>query len=170
MIVLGNDKGGTGKSTLAIHLAIAVLDAGYRVATIDMDTRQRTLTHFIESRRQFASDPSGELPCPQHAAASPDNALQDGLSQGDAYRWLVATLADIEETADVVIIDTSGNDARSGRIAHGLADTLVTPTGDSFIDLDALGRVDVPGLSRIAGSSYARQVYEAHRQRRQSMG
>ena len=51
VIVLGNEKGGTGKSTLSIHITIALLKAGCRVASIDLDVRQRTLTRFLENRR-----------------------------------------------------------------------------------------------------------------------
>ena len=56
VIVVGNEKGGSGKSTLSIHLAIAYLYAGYKVATIDLDGRQGTLTHYIENSIRYAND------------------------------------------------------------------------------------------------------------------
>ena len=54
VIVVANEKGGTGKSTLSIHITVALLKAGYRVASIDLDTRQRTLTRFLENRQSWA--------------------------------------------------------------------------------------------------------------------
>ena len=41
VVVLGNEKGGSGKSTTAFHIAVALLKAGQRVATIDLDCRQK---------------------------------------------------------------------------------------------------------------------------------
>ena len=54
VIVIGNEKGGTGKSTVSMHLAIALLNMGQRVATIDLDSRQKSLTHYVENRRAWA--------------------------------------------------------------------------------------------------------------------
>ena len=47
VVVVGNEKGGSGKSTTAIHVAIALLKAGQKVATIDLDSRQKSLTHYV---------------------------------------------------------------------------------------------------------------------------
>ena len=54
VVVLGNEKGGSGKSTTALHIAVALLKAGQRVATIDLDSRQKSFTHYIENRRAWA--------------------------------------------------------------------------------------------------------------------
>jgi len=66
VIVLGNEKGGTGKSTLSIHITIALLKAGYRVASIDLDVRQRTLTRFLENRRSWAQTAPWPVELPLH--------------------------------------------------------------------------------------------------------
>jgi chromosome partitioning protein len=42
VIVVANEKSGSGKSTVAMHVAIALMKAGQRVATIDLDTRQKS--------------------------------------------------------------------------------------------------------------------------------
>src|SRR5438552_13365682 len=55
VIVLGNEKGGAGKSTTAMHIAVALMSLGQRVATIDLDSRQKSLTHYIENRRHWAA-------------------------------------------------------------------------------------------------------------------
>ena len=56
VIVVGNEKGGAGKSTLSIHLSVALLKAGYKVACIDLDTRQQTLTRFFENRKSWSAN------------------------------------------------------------------------------------------------------------------
>ena len=49
-IVFANEKGGTGKSTTAVHTAIALAASGHRVAALDLDGRQRTMTRYLENR------------------------------------------------------------------------------------------------------------------------
>ena len=49
-IVFANEKGGTGKSTTAVHTAIALAASGHRVAALDLDSRQRTMTRYLENR------------------------------------------------------------------------------------------------------------------------
>src|ERR1700681_2804427 len=66
VIVLGNEKGGSGKSTTAMHVAVALLQAGQRVATIDLDSRQKSSTHYIENRRDWAARSGVKLDVPLH--------------------------------------------------------------------------------------------------------
>src|SRR5580704_12617755 len=66
VIVLGNEKGGSGKSTTAMHVAVALLRAGQRVATIDLDSRQKSFTHYIENRRDWADRTGIKLDVPKH--------------------------------------------------------------------------------------------------------
>ena len=66
VVVLGNEKGGSGKSTTALHIAVALLKAGQRVATIDLDSRQQSFTHYIENRRAWAARACINLEMPTH--------------------------------------------------------------------------------------------------------
>src|SRR6202011_3253062 len=66
VIVLGNEKGGSGKSTTAMHIAVALLKAGQRVATIDLDSRQQTLTHYVENRPRRAARGARGVEAPAH--------------------------------------------------------------------------------------------------------
>src|SRR5215831_929782 len=66
VVVVGNEKGGSGKSTTAMHVALALLKAGQRVATIDLDSRQSSFTHYIENRRAWARRAKLELELPEH--------------------------------------------------------------------------------------------------------
>src|SRR3546814_6757451 len=50
VIVVGSEKGGTGKSTTAIHLTVGLMKLGFRVGTIDLDARQGTFTAFWRNR------------------------------------------------------------------------------------------------------------------------
>jgi chromosome partitioning protein len=56
IVVLGNEKGGSGKSTTAMHLAVALLRQGKRVGTIDLDARQGTFSRLIENRESFSAE------------------------------------------------------------------------------------------------------------------
>ena len=76
VIVVGNEKGGSGKSTVAMHIAIALLKSGQGVATIDLDIRQRSFTRYIENRRMWAEHVSRDLGIPERVRAflkRPDN-------------------------------------------------------------------------------------------------
>jgi cellulose biosynthesis protein BcsQ len=53
VVVIGNQKGGSGKSTFAMHIIIALLKAGKRVASFDLDLNQLTLTRYLGNRRQW---------------------------------------------------------------------------------------------------------------------
>src|SRR5258708_35173331 len=66
VIVLGNETGGSGRSTTAMHIAVGLLKAGQRVATIDLDSRQKTFTHYIENRREHARRAGLDLEIPDH--------------------------------------------------------------------------------------------------------
>src|SRR5438874_12272201 len=66
VIVLGNEKGGSGKSTTALHVAVALLQAGQRVATIDLDCRQQSFTRYITNRSAWARRTGLKLELPTH--------------------------------------------------------------------------------------------------------
>lgn len=148
VIVIGNEKGGTGKSTVAMHLAVSLLRAGCAVGTMDLDAGQGTFTRYIENRRRFAQ--AAPLPLPTHKAVMPE--------AGEA--GLMAAFAELAAGSDFVVIDTPGADTELSRAGHALADTLVTPLNDSLIDLDVLAAVN-PDTMRITGPSrYAAMVWD----------
>ena len=155
MLVIGNEKGGSGKSTTAMHIAVALLGDGARVATIDLDARQGTLSRYIENRAAYAKRKGVELPMPLHAAvpASGDRGRREGALRGGARAG--GRLGAISS-----IIDTPGSDTHLSRLAHTWADTLLTPLNDSFIDLDLLARVDPDTLKIVRPSIYAEAVWK----------
>ena len=160
VIVIGNAKGGSGKSTTAMHLAVALMGLGRAVASVDLDPRQGSLTRYIENRRAFADRRRVELPIPEHTA------LEQGTAREEEER-LDALIERLGPAMDVIVIDTPGSDSALSRVGHTWADTLVTPLNDSFLDLDVLARVDGETL-RIAGpSQYAEMIWEQKKKRAQ---
>ena len=67
VIVVGNEKGGAGKSTIAIHTATALLHADASVAVLDLDLRQQSTAHFFAHRRAWldANDAVAPMPVDQ---------------------------------------------------------------------------------------------------------
>ena len=165
VIVVGNEKGGSGKSTVAMHIAIALIKSGQAVATIDLDTRQKSFTHHIENRRAWARHVGRDLGMPQHFCFEQlDHPSAEEEAAG--CRALEKTVETLAGRYGVVIIDTPGHDDYLSRVAHAMADTLITPLNDSFVDLDVLGSVD-PENFRVTGTShYAEMVEEARGRRR----
>ena len=166
VIVLGNEKGGSGKSTTAMHVAVALLQAGQRVATIDLDSRQRSFTHYIENRRDWAKRARVELDVPAHYCVARGVGLRLEDIEAEEFSAFAQAVGEVENTHDFVVIDTPGSDSYLMRLAHSMADTLITPLNDSFLDFDVLGTVDPTTFEVTGVSHYAEMVREARRQRR----
>ena len=166
VVVLGNEKGGSGKSTTALHVAVALLKAGQRVATIDLDSRQQSFTHYIDNLRAWAgwARVSCEMPTHYCIARAEGNSLEANETQ--EFANFSAAISAIEHSHDVVVIDTPGSDTYLMRLAHSMADTLVTPLNDSFLDFDVLATLDPTDFTVTGESHYAEMVREARRQRR----
>ncbi|MDP3895856.1 MAG: division plane positioning ATPase MipZ [Mesorhizobium sp.] len=168
VIVVGNEKGGSGKSTTAMHVAVALLRSGYSVATVDLDGRQLSLTRYVENRKRWARTARVALAMPEHFHVPPSKRDTISDAESEEFRKLTEGLGDIENRHDFVVIDTPGSDTFLNRLAHRIADTLITPMNDSFIDFDVLGRIDPVSLEIIDVSQYASGVRDARRERRQT--
>lgn len=155
VIVLANEKGGTGKSTVAVHLAVALAAEGKRVRLLDLDQRQRTSARYIENRMAHARRHGLSLAMPEaavvEAGADPAAAVAEG-------------------GADILVFDTPGRDSEEGRRALALADTLVTPINDSFVDFDLIGRVNPETFRVERPSFYAETVWKARQARARADG
>jgi len=164
VIVVGNEKGGAGKSTLAIHIACGLLHAGRRVAIIDLDLRQRSMAKFFANRAAWMAGNNQVLPMP----VEPDMGDGKALAKADETEQLArfkAAMAQARAEADVILIDTPGGDTLLSRTAHGLADQIVTPMNDSFVDFDLLGQIDPVTLDLLKPSIYSESVWEARKHR-----
>jgi chromosome partitioning protein len=170
VVVLGNEKGGSGKSTVALHVAVALLKAGQRVATIDLDGRQQSFTRYINNRSAFARRAGLDLELPVHRCIMGGESLQILDNESSELLQFADAVSAMERAFDFIVIDTPGSDTYLMRLAHAMADTLVTPINDSLLDFDVLGTVDAETQSVAGESHYAEMVRDARRQRRQLDG
>ena len=153
-IIFANEKGGTGKSTTAVHVAIALAHQGARVAALDLDPRQRTMTRYLENRAETARRRGIALPMARFA-----------VFEGDSLEALDAASAELCTDADFLVVDTPGRDDPFARHVATGADTLVTPLNDSFVDFDLIGQVDAETFKVRRLSFYAELIWEARKKR-----
>jgi len=170
IITVGNEKGGSGKSTTSLHLAVYLLHQGYRVATIDVDSRQQTLTRYVRNRRANVEASGRDIPMPKHVhlpTAWGDSIRENQQAELDIFNRAIGGL---RGEVDYVVIDTPGFDGNLARLAHGAADTLITPINDSMIDLDVLAKIDAASGEPIETSPYSRNVQKARAERQAQTG
>jgi chromosome partitioning protein len=153
-IVFANEKGGTGKSTTAVHVGVALAYLGARVTMLDLDPRQRTSFRYMENRVRTMELRSMTLPTPACEVFT-----------GDSVENLLETMARLEADCDYLIIDNPGRDDPFARAAVENADTLVTPLNDSFVDFDLIGQVDGETFKVRKLSFFAELVWEARMRR-----
>lgn len=159
VVVLGNEKGGSGKSTTAMHLFVALARQGFRVGAMDLDLRQQSFFRYLENRRAYAERRGAPLLMPEQATLAPSDAALRSEAEAEDRAALRATVAALRERCDFVIIDCPGSHSVFSQEAHAEADTLITPLNDSLIDFDLLARVD-PATGKIRGPSiYAEMVW-----------
>lgn len=164
IIVVGNEKGGTGKSTVAMHLIVAFLNLGKCVSSVDLDGTQGTLTHYIENRVSFAKMQGLSLSIPEHFVMKiePETPRKD---IDDAIDALNEELDRMQKNSDIVIVDTAGAPSLLSFAAHTRADILLTPLNDSLADLDVLAKIDLNSLTVKSPGRYAQLVWKARQQR-----
>jgi chromosome partitioning protein len=163
IIVVGNEKGGSGKSTTSMHVATALLRLGKRVGALDLDLRQRSFGRYLENRRAFVARSGHNLPMPEYVdlSSSQKTDTQDG-------ERLSAAMEHLDSATDFIVIDCPGSHTRLSQVAHSLADTLITPMNDSFIDFDLLARIDAE-TGKVKGPSiYSEMVWGARQLRAQA--
>ena len=158
-IVFANEKGGTGKSTTAVHTAIALAAAGRKVAALDLDTRQRTMTRYLENRTATVERLGKALP----------QARFEVLEQADES-GLAAAIERLSDEAEVIVVDTPGRDDPLARAVILKAETLVTPMNDSFVDLDLIGQVHPENYKITKPSFYAELIWNSRTQRAKVTG
>ncbi len=154
IILFANEKGGTGKSTCAVHFAVALAAQGWSVAGLDTDSRQRTFHRYLENRQATARRRGIDLPTPRFA-----------VFDGDSIARLDRHLDELTQGSDYVIIDTPGRDDRFTRLLAARADTLVTPMNDSFIDFDLIGTVNPESFKVERPSFYSELIWETRKAR-----
>ena len=161
VIVVANQKGGSGKTTVAVNVAVGLIRAGMSVAVIDADSKQESLTHYIENRAAWARLRGVDLPIP-----TPERLTQVSLQDADSS--FATELDELSARYQAIVIDTPGYDDAASRVIHAKADVLVTPLNDSFVDLDVLARLHPETLAVAEVGKYAKMVQELRKHRRTS--
>jgi len=164
VIVVGNEKGGTGKSTTAMHLAVALMRFGFDVGTLDLDSRQASLTRYLDNRARYAEERGKALVMPRHRTVERSQAATRVEAESEERARLNGSLREFA-ACNFVVIDTPGSDSGLSRMAHEHADTLITPINDSFLDIDVLAQIDRRRREVLAPSIYSQMVWEQNNRR-----
>lgn len=161
VIVFGNEKGGSGKSTSAMHVAIALLKMKQRVATIDLDTRQQSLTRYIENREAWINANRVKLRSPTAFTIQKSTKDSRKRAQADDAGSFDELLNGLRSAYDFIVVDSPGSDTHLSRHAHRHAHTIVTPLNDSFVDFDLLGKFDPDTNEIVQPSLYSEMVWDS---------
>ena len=153
IVVIGNEKGGTGKSTLAMHLAVKLLMENFKVAVIDLDGRQGSLSKYVTNRRNFCAQHKIHLPVPAHYVFEPVVKEHNKTEIEDLIK-------DLAIHFDAIIIDTPGTRNYLFELAHKFPHTLVTPISDSLVDLSAIADINPATGEILTSGHYAEFVWE----------
>ena len=168
IIVVGNEKGGSGKSTTTMHVATALARMGHRVGGLDLDLRQKTFGQYLGNRFRFAAERDTTLLSPHYMELPEvaEDSLQPGQSLMD--QRLSNAVETLEKNNDFIIIDCPGSHTRLSQLAHAMANTLITPLNDSFVDFDLLAKVESDGTTIKGPSVYSEMVWSARQLRAQA--
>ncbi|PKU24765.1 division plane positioning ATPase MipZ [Telmatospirillum siberiense] len=165
VVVVGNEKGGSGKTTIAVHLAIGLSRLGIPVGSVDLDSHQQSLTRYLSNRRMWCEEHSVHLDMPEHRLIEPSSQDSRSAARRHDLQMLNDVLAALAETCRVVIVDCPAGDGFLSRAAHERADVLVTPLNDSFVDLDPLLQFRPGSFEPLALGGYARMLWEVREER-----
>ncbi len=169
VIVVGNQKGGAGKSTVAMHIVVALMRMGRRTGVLDLDLRQRSLTRYIENRGRWIAAKGAKLACPQMLDLCESRQRSIDMAEAEEEAAFRAALRRLSETCDFIVVDSPGGDSFMSRLAHSCADTLVTPLNDSFVDFDLLGDIDANCPEIVRPSIYSEMVWESRKKKALSL-
>ncbi len=159
VIVVGNEKGGAGKTTSTMHLIASLLKLGFKVASVDTDHRQASLSRYLENRNQTIEKNNLSLAVPTHYRTSSSTKSNIADIEKEEQQQLLGIINKERDQVDFIVIDTPGSNSNLSRFAHSYADTIVTPINDSFVDLDLLALVDGESLNVVKPGIYSEMVW-----------
>lgn len=154
IIVIGNEKGGAGKTTTSMHLITSLLHLGFKVSSIDIDCRQKSLSRYLENRTTYAKKHNLELYMPRHFT------LDESVDKEKDIEQLNNFIDQEIKICDFLLIDTPGSNTPLSSFAHSMADSIITPINDSFLDLDVIAKIEADSLNIIRPSFYAQAIWE----------
>lgn len=165
VICLGNEKGGSGKSTTAMHIIVALLKIDKQVCVIDLDTRQKSLTRYIENRREWKSRHDSGLVIPDLRIVEPSDLDLRSAADLEEKRRFETLIDELRPSCDFIVIDSPGADTNLSRLGHAAADVIITPLNDSFVDLDLIARVDPDTFEILGPSLYSEMIWDSRKRR-----
>lgn len=168
IIVIGNEKGGSGKTTVAMHLAVGLLRMGFKVGCLDLDHRQQSLGRYFTNRQAWVERTRVPLPMPKFGVLMPSQAELKSQAVAEDRAAFDRQLAEMTASCDFVVVDCPGADVPVARHAHTYADTLVTPINDSLLDLDLLGQLDPVSWELQRAGVYSKLVWDLRQERRRT--
>lgn len=161
IFVVGNEKGGAGKTTCSIHLITSLLDKGFKVAAIDVDCRQKSLTAYLNNRQKFINEhPELSIKMPEVFALDEATDSDIATKNANEKEKLEQVIEQALASNDILVIDTPGSATNLSRIAHSYADTVITPINDSFVDLDVIAKIEGEDLNIVSPSIYSQLIWE----------
>jgi chromosome partitioning protein len=151
-----------------MHVATTLARLGHKIAGLDLDLRQRSMGRYLENRLNFMANSNLDLPMVSlfDLPEIDPNSLQPGENIYDLR--LSAAISELEPKYDFILIDCPGSHTRLTQVAHSLADTLITPLNDSFVDFDLLALTDDKGEAIKGPSVYSEMVWNARQLRAQA--
>lgn len=166
IFVVGNEKGGAGKTTCSMHLIIGLLDRGYHIASIDVDSRQGSLSSYINNRKLYNDkNPGNKVLMPVHFHIQDSTAKSITDKEEEEKNRFGQVLDQVKDYADYIVIDTPGSYTHLSRFAHSYADTVITPVNDSFLDLDVMAKIDGETFDIVKPSIYSQMIWEQKMER-----
>ncbi|RYE06426.1 MAG: ATPase [Rickettsiaceae bacterium] len=161
IFVIGNEKGGAGKTTCSMHLIAGLLDRNYKVASIDADSRQHSLTNYVNNRIQYNIDNhNNQVPLPLHYHIHESKEIDIKSREEEDTEQFREALEKASEVADFIVIDTPGSHTYLSSLAHSYADTIITPINDSFLDIDVIAKIEANDLNVVSPSIYSQMIWE----------
>lgn len=166
IFVVGNEKGGAGKTTCSMHLIAGLLSHGLKVSSIDIDCRQHSLTRYVQNREMYnTKNPDHPVPTSTHFLLQESKLENISSKEQEELKQFDDIFLQAKAKSDVIVIDTPGSYSFLSRYAHSHADTVITPINDSFLDLDVLAKVNPDNLSIVEPSIYSQMLWEQKMQR-----
>lgn len=155
IFVLGNEKGGVGKTTCAMLLITVLLSYNYNVVSIDTDIRQGSLSNYIKNREIYNLEhPGEEVLMPNHFHI---NNINSSVTDKELFNQIFDKVGPL---VDYFVIDTPGSSTTLSNIVHSFADTVITPINDSFIDLDVIAKINHKNFDLIEPSIYSQMLWQ----------